>query len=86
MFDDVTIAFIGSGNMGEAMIQGLLKQQMIEPERLIAADPRPERLDELHNGYGIRTTLQSPRRSAGAGNSGRCRARRHAAAPCSASR
>ncbi len=59
MFDDVTIAFIGSGNMGEAMIQGLLKQQMIEPEHLIAADPRPERLEELSSRYAIRTTTQN---------------------------
>jgi len=59
MLDDVTIAFIGSGNMGEAMIQGLLKQQMIAPERLIAADPRPERLEELRALYGVRTAAEN---------------------------
>ncbi len=59
MFGDLTIAFIGSGNMGEAMIHGLLKQQMILPAQIIAADPRQERLDELAARYGVRTTTDN---------------------------
>jgi pyrroline-5-carboxylate reductase len=59
MFSDVTIAFIGSGNMGEAMIQGLLKQNMVRPEQIIASDPRIERGEELAAGYGVRSTTNN---------------------------
>lgn len=59
MFEDLTIAFIGSGNMGEAMIQGLLKQRMVQPQQIIAVDPRPERLEELATAYGVRTTTDN---------------------------
>jgi pyrroline-5-carboxylate reductase len=56
MFNEDTIAFIGCGNMGEAMVRGLLTQKTIAPERIIASDPRPERGVELEARYGIRTT------------------------------
>ncbi len=59
MFGDLTIAFIGSGNMGEAMIQGLLKQRMVQPQQIIAVDPRPERLEELAATYGVRSTTDN---------------------------
>jgi pyrroline-5-carboxylate reductase len=59
MFGDLTIAFIGSGNMGEAMIQGLLKQHIVQPGQIIAADPRPERLEELAAQYGVSTTTDN---------------------------
>ncbi len=59
MFANVTIAFIGGGNMGEAMIQGLIKQGMVTPGQMIAADPRPERLEELAAQYGVRTTTDN---------------------------
>lgn len=59
MFSDLTIAFIGSGNMGEAMIHGLLKKDMITPGQIVAADPRIERLEELHARYQIRYTTDN---------------------------
>jgi len=59
MFSDLTIAFIGSGNMGEAMIHGLVKKNLITPDHVIAADPRPERLAELHERYAIHTTADN---------------------------
>lgn len=59
MFGDLTISFIGSGNMGEAMIQGLLKQRMVQPQQIIAVDPRPERLEELAATYGVRSTTDN---------------------------
>jgi len=49
------IAFIGSGAMGEAMISGLLRQDLARPEDLFAADPHQERLNDLHNRYGVLT-------------------------------
>lgn len=59
MFSDLTIAFIGSGNMGEAMIHGLVNKSLIAPEHVIAADPRPERLAELQERYAIYTTTDN---------------------------
>ena len=51
-----TIAFLGAGNMGEALIRGLLAAKTVMPSRIVAADVRPERLGELAKAYGIRTT------------------------------
>ncbi len=56
MFTDKTIAFIGAGIMGEAMIRGLLGQNQVGPEQIIASDHWLERLDELQEKYNIRTT------------------------------
>ena len=56
MFDDKKIAFIGPGVMAEAMIAGLLRQQVAPPDSLVAAGPRQERLDELQERYGLSTT------------------------------
>ncbi|MCS6907399.1 MAG: pyrroline-5-carboxylate reductase [Anaerolineales bacterium] len=47
------IAFIGPGVMAEAMIGGLIRQKLEEPQNLIAAGPRQERLSELQKKYGI---------------------------------
>ncbi len=56
MFKEKTIAFIGGGTMGEAMIRGLLAQGSVEPAQIIAADPWAERVVELIEKYGIRGT------------------------------
>ncbi len=59
MFKDLTLGFIGGGNMGEAMIQGLIKQEMVEPGQIIASEPRVERGQELHARYGVRHTTNN---------------------------
>ncbi len=56
MFADKTIAFIGSGIMGEAMIRGLLTKNSIAPDRIIASDPWQPRLEQLKAQYAIQTT------------------------------
>ncbi|MGA7278603.1 MAG: NAD(P)-binding domain-containing protein, partial [Desulfocapsaceae bacterium] len=53
MFEDHTISFIGGGNMAEAMIKGILNRELIDPQRVIASDPRVERGEELTEAYGI---------------------------------
>ncbi len=50
-----TIAFIGAGVMAEAMIQGLLKRQLIAPEKITASGPREKRRAELAARFGIHT-------------------------------
>lgn len=56
MFNDKNVAFIGSGIMGEAMIRGLLTQNIVKPEQIVAADPLPSRLDDLRERYGVHVT------------------------------
>lgn len=59
MFTDRTIAFIGGGVMGEAMIRGLLAQKVVQPEQIIVADPWQKRLDYLHERHGIHITTDN---------------------------
>ncbi len=53
MLDNLRIALIGAGAMGEAIIAGLLRQNLVQPEQLRATEPRLQRRQELHNTYGI---------------------------------
>ena len=63
---DRTIGFIGAGNMGGAIIRGLLKDGT-EPERILVSDPRQDALDALAAEFpGIRTFTDN-RPAAGAG-------------------
>ena len=54
MIRDLRIAVIGAGIMGEAMIGGLLRQELVAPDQIIATGPREERRTELAQRYGIR--------------------------------
>ena len=47
---------VGPGVMGEALIIGLLTNQVIEPDHIRAAGPDRERLNELNERYKIQTT------------------------------
>lgn len=59
MLTDTTIAFVGSGAMAEAMITGLIAQNQIEPNRLTASGPRPERGEQLQQKHGVRITTDN---------------------------
>jgi len=50
-----TIGFVGSGNMAEAMINGVLKANVYRPGKVFVSDIRPERLGYLREHYGVRT-------------------------------
>ncbi len=50
---NIKIAFIGSGAMAGAMIVGLLRENLAEPENLYTSDPREERGEELREKYGV---------------------------------
>lgn len=59
MFENSTIGFIGAGNMAEAMIKGILRQELVPSENIFAADPRKERLVYLVDKYNIRTSTDN---------------------------
>jgi pyrroline-5-carboxylate reductase len=54
-----TLSFLGAGNMAEALIRGLLRGAVFAPEAIIASAPREERLRELAERFGIRTTTSN---------------------------
>jgi len=59
MAESPRIALIGPGVMAEAVIGGLIRNQVAEPSKIIAAGPRQERGDELITRYGIRFTTDN---------------------------
>ncbi len=58
-----TLAFIGAGNMAEAIIGGVLHAGLFKPDALIASDVAPARLLRMSEKYGIRTTPDNRRAS-----------------------
>jgi len=51
-----TIAFIGAGTMGEALIRGLLAARAVSASQIIATDVRAERREVLAKKFGVRTS------------------------------
>lgn len=47
------IAFIGGGNMAEAILAGLLRQKTLQPQEALVCEPRDERREELRQRYGV---------------------------------
>jgi pyrroline-5-carboxylate reductase len=56
MIRDLHIAVIGAGVMGEAMIGGLLRQELVGPDQIVATEPRAERRAEIEQRYSVRAT------------------------------
>ena len=56
MLNDKKIGFIGSGNMGTALISGLINSGATQPENIICSDVRTEILQEIHSRFGLRTS------------------------------
>jgi pyrroline-5-carboxylate reductase len=57
--DNMTVAFIGSGVMGEAMMKGLLHKKLVTPEQIIASDVHQQRVQQLADQYGVRPTTSN---------------------------
>ena len=50
-----SIATVGSGVMAEAIIAGLLRGNLVAPDRVVASHPRADRRESLERNHGIRT-------------------------------
>jgi pyrroline-5-carboxylate reductase len=49
----MALGFLGAGNMGEAMIRGLLSAKLRSPEQIVVFDAAPGRGEELRHRFGI---------------------------------
>lgn len=50
---DLHLAFIGCGVMGESMVAGLLRRELVDPQNISASHPRESRRNELADKHGI---------------------------------
>lgn len=66
---DVRASFIGCGVMAEAIVAGLLREEMLSPDRIFASHPREERRRELAERYGIHVSADNCETAAAAGDS-----------------
>lgn len=48
-----TVGFIGAGNMGEALVKGLLAASLVPAKAILATDVRGDHLAELARRYGL---------------------------------
>ncbi|MFL5378015.1 MAG: pyrroline-5-carboxylate reductase family protein, partial [Myxococcales bacterium] len=49
-----TLGFIGVGNMGEALVRGLVQAGTARPQDVLVSARRKERVEELTRLYGVR--------------------------------
>jgi pyrroline-5-carboxylate reductase len=55
MLIEKKLCILGSGNMGEALVSGLVSSGSARPENIICTDVREDRLEELRSRYGVGT-------------------------------
>jgi pyrroline-5-carboxylate reductase len=48
------IAFVGAGNIGEALIKGLIVSKAVKPEQLVASEPRADQRQRIAERYRVR--------------------------------
>ena len=56
---DTRIAIIGAGVMAEAMMAGLLAEQMLPAHHIVASHPRTDRRTQLQAKHGVQVTEQN---------------------------
>ncbi len=60
------IAFLGSGNMAEALVKGLVSAGTADAREITCAEPRAERREDLQKRYGVNATADNAQAAAGA--------------------
>jgi pyrroline-5-carboxylate reductase len=56
---NLTLAIIGSGTMGEAIVRGLLRSGKLQPLQIFATDRRVDVVNALRVEHGVRTTTDN---------------------------
>ncbi len=56
MKDSETIGLIGGGQMGEALVRGMINSGLVRADNIMVAEPDPERCDFLAATYGVKVT------------------------------
>jgi len=59
MLNNKIIAIIGAGNMGDALVSGLLASGSSKPKNIICSDIRQDKLDQFKSNYKVRTTTSN---------------------------
>ncbi|MGQ9508709.1 MAG: pyrroline-5-carboxylate reductase [Thermodesulfobacteriota bacterium] len=59
MLRNKQVGFLGAGNMGEALIHGLLHGHLCRPEQIFCSDVRAERLKIIREKYDVRGTTHN---------------------------
>src|SRR5437764_293348 len=54
MVTDKKLGFIGAGNMGEALVKGLIATKAAAPGQILVSARRRERIQEMEKLYGVR--------------------------------
>jgi pyrroline-5-carboxylate reductase len=60
------VAILGCGKIGESLLGGLLSSDWRRPDEVVATSRREERAAELHERFGVETTLANQEAAAGA--------------------
>lgn len=53
------IGFIGSGNMGQAIIGGIVKSGLVESKNIIVSDIDESKIQKVSDKYGVKVTVDS---------------------------
>lgn len=59
MLKDKTISIIGTGNMGEALVSGLISSKSTAAENIICTDIREDQLESVKEKYGVAVTTNN---------------------------
>lgn len=59
MLKDKTISIIGTGNMGEALVSGLISSKSTAVENIICTDVREDQLESVKEKYGVAVTTNN---------------------------
>ncbi|MGD8667382.1 MAG: NAD(P)-binding domain-containing protein, partial [Desulfobacterales bacterium] len=59
MLRNKKICIIGTGNMGEALISGLIGSASSKPKNIICTDVREAKLKDMRDTYGVKTTANN---------------------------
>lgn len=56
LWKEKRVVFIGCGNMGSALISGILESRLISKDKVLVTDIRPKRLEYIREKEGVSTT------------------------------